>query len=62
MRSLTVDLFIKNEDKALIDLIIELLSEGLRNIHDRPFGPRASRDPGLKAAPVRPTMSERRSK
>jgi len=32
MRSLTVDLFIENEDKKLIDLIIELLSEGLRNV------------------------------
>ena len=29
MRSLTMDLFIENEDKKLIDLIIELLSEGL---------------------------------
>jgi AcrR family transcriptional regulator len=29
MRSLTIDLFIANEDKKLIDLIIEFLSEGL---------------------------------
>ncbi len=29
MRSLTIDLFIRNADKKLIDLIIELLSEGL---------------------------------
>jgi AcrR family transcriptional regulator len=29
MRSLTMDLFIENEDKKVIDLIIELLSEGL---------------------------------
>jgi AcrR family transcriptional regulator len=29
MRSLTIDLFIDNDDKKLIDLIIELLSEGI---------------------------------
>ena len=62
MRSLTVDLFIKNEDKKLIDLIIELLSEGLRNVRDCLSGAHVRRDSAFNRAPVLHVASKRRRK